>query len=143
MQILHSVSCEGKGDAGHDRMSILRWLLWLQYVVQSRSPVRRFVTPQTAAHQASLSFTLSQSMLKLMPIESVMPFNHLIVCRPLLFLSSVFPSIRVFFSELALHIWWLKISKQTSIKRKLILMHCYCLITRRSFSFSNFPKNDS
>ena len=65
-----------------------------------------FVTPLTAAHQASLSFTISQSLLKLMSIESVMPSNHLILCRPLLFLPSIFPSIRVFSNELALCIRW-------------------------------------
>ena len=59
--------------------------------------VRLFVTPWTAAHQASLSITNSQSLLKLMPIESMMPSNHLILCRPLLLLLSIFPSIRVFF----------------------------------------------
>ena len=64
--------------------------------VESLSGVRLFATPWTSAYQASLSFTVSQSLLKLMSIESVMPFNLLIVCRPLLLLSSVFPSIRVF-----------------------------------------------
>ena len=64
--------------------------------------------PWTAAHQAFLSFTISQSVLKLMSIESVMPSNHLILCRPLLLLPSLFPSIRVFSSELALHIKWPK-----------------------------------
>ena len=63
--------------------------------VQSLSCVRLFVTPWTAARQASLSFTNSQSLLKLMSIESVMPSNHLILCRPLLLLPSIFPSIRV------------------------------------------------
>ena len=63
--------------------------------------------PWTAAHQASLSFTIPQSLLKLMSIESVSPSNHLILCHPLL-LPSVFPSIRVFSSELALHIRWPK-----------------------------------
>ena len=67
------------------------------------SHVRLFSTPWTAAHQASVSFTISQSLLKLMSIESVMPSNHLILCRPLLLLPSIFPSIRVFSSELALH----------------------------------------
>ena len=57
------------------------------------------VTPWTAAHQASLSITNSQSLLKLMSIESVMPSNHLILCRPLLLLPSIFPSIRVFSNE--------------------------------------------
>ena len=61
-----------------------------------------------AACQASLSFTNSQSLLKLMSIESVMPSNHLILCHPLLLLPSIFPSIRVFSNELALHIKWPK-----------------------------------
>ena len=64
--------------------------------------------PWIAAHQASLSFTISPSLLRLMSIESVMPSNHLILCCPLLFLPSIFPSIRVFSSELALHIRWPK-----------------------------------
>ena len=76
--------------------------------VQSLSPVQLFVTPRTAAHQASLSFTISQSLVKLMSIESVMSSNHLILCCPLLFLPSIFPSIRVFSSDSALHIRWLK-----------------------------------
>ena len=66
------------------------------------------MTPWTAAHQSSLSFTISRSLLKLMSIESVMPSNHLILCRPLLLLPSIFPSIRVFSSESALHIRWPK-----------------------------------
>ena len=65
-------------------------------------------TPWTAACQASLSITISQSSLKLMPVESVMPSNHLILCRPLPLLPSVFPSIRVFSNESALHIRWPK-----------------------------------
>jgi len=72
------------------------------------SPVQLFVIPWTAAHQASLSFTISQSLIKLLSIELVMPSNHLILCCPLLFLPSVFPSIRVFFNESALYIRWLK-----------------------------------
>ena len=68
--------------------------------VQSLSHVRLFVTPWTSAHQASLSITNSQSLLKLMSIESVIPSNHLILCCPLLFLPSTFPSIRVFSNEL-------------------------------------------
>ena len=77
-------------------------------VVQSLGDVQLFATPQTATHQASLSFTISQSLLKLMFIESVMPSNHLIFCFPLLLLPSIFPSIRVFSSESALHIRWPK-----------------------------------
>ena len=68
--------------------------------------VRLFVIP--AAHQASLSITNSQSPSKCMSIESVMPSNHLILCRPLLLLPSIFPSIRVFSNESALHIRWPK-----------------------------------
>ena len=76
--------------------------------IQLLSHVRLFETPWTAPHQASLSVTNAQSLLKLMSIESVMPSNHLILCRPLLLLPSVFPSIRVFFNESALHIRWPK-----------------------------------
>ena len=76
--------------------------------VQSLSCVRLFVTPWTAAHQASLSITNSQSLPKPMSIELVMPSNHLILCRPLLLLPSIFPSIRVFSNESALHIRWPK-----------------------------------
>ena len=66
------------------------------------------MTPWTAAHQASLFFTISQSLLTLISIESVMPSNHLILCYPLLLLPSIFPSIRVFSNESALHIKWPK-----------------------------------
>ena len=72
--------------------------------VQSLSLVWLFATPWTAARQASLSFTNSQSLLKLMSIESVMPSNHLILCRPLLLLPSIFPSIGVFSNESVLSI---------------------------------------
>ena len=71
-------------------------LLIIVVVVQSFSNIRIFVTSRTAARQALLSFTISQRLLKLMFIELVMLSNHLILCRPLLFLSSIFPSIRVF-----------------------------------------------
>ena len=77
-------------------------------VVQSLSRVRLFVTPWTAACQASLSFSISQSLLKLMSIESVMPSNYSVPCRPLLLLLSIFPNIRVFSNESALHIRWPK-----------------------------------
>ena len=73
--------------------------------VQLLSRVQLFVTPWIAAHQASLSITNSQSLLKLMSIESVMPSNHLILCHPLL-LPSILPSIRVFSSESVLRIRW-------------------------------------
>ena len=80
-----------------------------------------FATPWTAAYQASLSITNFQSWLKLMSMESVMPSNHLILCRPLLLPPSIFPSIRVFSHESALRIRWPK----------------YC-----SFSFSTSPSSD-
>ena len=76
--------------------------------VQSPSCVWLFATPWTAIHQASLSLTISWSLLKFLSIESVMPPNHLILCHPLLLLPSIFPSIRVFSSESALHIRWPK-----------------------------------
>ena len=76
--------------------------------VQSLSRVRLFATPWTAARQASLSITNSQSPPKPMSIESMMPSNHLILCCPLLLPPSIFPSIRVFSSESALHINWPK-----------------------------------
>ena len=76
--------------------------------VQSLSRVRLFAIPRNAAHQASLSITNFQSPPKPMSIESVMPSNHLILCRPLFLLPSVFPSIRVFSSESVLRIRWPK-----------------------------------
>ena len=91
------------------------------FVVQLLSHVWLFVTPWNAARQASLSFTISQSLLKLMFIESVMPSNHLILCCPFLLLPSIFPRIRVFSNESALRIRWPR----------------YC-----SFSFSISPSNE-
>ena len=76
--------------------------------VQPLSHVWHFTTPWTAAHQASLSITSSQSLLKLMSIKSVMPSNHLILCHPLLLPPSIFSSIRVFSNESVLHIRWPK-----------------------------------
>ena len=75
-------------------------------VVQLFSCVHLFVTPRTAVHQASLSFTFSRSLLKLMSIKLVMSYNHLILRCPLLLLTSIFPSIQVFSNESALHIRW-------------------------------------
>ena len=89
--------------------------------VQSLSRVQLFATPWTAARQASLSITNSQSLLKLMSIELVMPSNHLILCHPLFLLPSIFPSIRVFSNESVLHIGWPKYW---------------------SFSFSTSPSNE-
>ena len=80
---------------------------WLAFSsVHLLSHVWLIATPWTAAHHASLSITNSQSPPILMSIELVMPSNHLILCRPLLFLPSIFPSIRVFSNESALHIRW-------------------------------------
>ena len=109
-------------------LSFPSWMVSITYfihycivIVQWLSHVWFFATPWTAAHQASLSLTVSQSLLKLMPIESVMPSNHLILCCPLLLLTSVFASIRVFSNESVLHIRWPKYW---------------------SFSFSNSPSNE-
>ena len=77
-------------------------------IVQSLSWVRLFVTPWTAAHQASLSFTISQSSLRLISIELMMPSNHLILCCSLLLLPSIFSSIRILSNESDLHIRWPK-----------------------------------
>ena len=87
------------------------WNIWFTSYfssMQSLSRVQRFATPWNAAHKASLSITNSQSFLKFMSIESVMPSNHLILCHPLLLLPSIFPSIRVFSNDSALHISWPK-----------------------------------
>ena len=106
------------------------------FVVQLLSHVGLFVTPWTAACQASLSFTISWSLFKLMSIESVMPSNLLILCRPLLFLPSIFPSIRVFPSESALCIrdlpYWISIpSLFLHLKKHSFdpgfLTNCHCL----------------
>ena len=104
--------------------------------VQLLSHVRLFATPWTVAHQASLSMVNSQSLLKLMSIESVMPSNHLILCHPLLLLPSVFPSIRVFSNESTLHTRWPKywhfsfsISSSSEYLRLISFrMHCLDLL---------------
>ena len=85
------------------------------FVVQLLSRVQLFATPWTAAQQASLFFTISQSLLKLMSIESVMLSNHLILCHPLLLLPSIFTSIRGFFNELAPCIRWSNIGASASV----------------------------
>jgi len=77
-------------------------------IVQWLSGVQLIVTPWTALCQASLSYTISQSLLKLMSTQLVMSSNHLILCHPLLLWTSVFPSIRIFFNESVLHIRWPK-----------------------------------
>ena len=98
---------DGVGSSrGRGHMCTHDWFMFSS--VQSLSRVLLFATPRTAARQASLSITNSRSLPKLMSIESVMPSNHLILCRPLLLLPSIFPSIRVFSNESALHIRWPK-----------------------------------
>ena len=97
-----------KGFCFYTTSHVLKEILKGISSVQSLSRVWQFGTPWTAAGQASLSITNSWSLLKFMSVESVMPFNHLILCRPLLLLSSNFPSIRVFSNELVLPIRWPK-----------------------------------
>ena len=98
------------GDCSHEVKRLAPWKKSYDQPssVQSLSRVWLFATPWTLAHQASLSITNSQSLPKPMSIESVMPSNHLILCRPLLLLPSIFPSIRVFTNESALRIKWPK-----------------------------------
>ena len=83
-------------------------LSYISYLLSSCSVMSDSVTPWTAASRASLSFTTSWNLLKLMSIESVMPSNHFILCHPLFLLPSVFPSIRVFSNESTLLIRWSK-----------------------------------
>ena len=110
----------GWGDAGRSSLHTDRrdrryslvihpWLCLAKIYWSStlRQPETR-QTPRTAAHQAFLSFAISQNLLKLMSVESVMPSNHLILCCPLLLLPSIFPSIRVFSNELTLRMRWPK-----------------------------------
>ena len=104
-------------------------------VVQSLSHVCLFETPRTAAHQASLSVTISQSVLKLMSIESMMPSNHIILCCPLLLLTFIFPSIRVFSNELAFRFRWPKYWRAYSCLNKsslyfLNLLACLWILSR-------------
>ena len=95
---------EGEGETNWE----IRTDMYTFSSVQSLSRVRLFATPWTTVRQAPLSITNSRSLPKLMSIESVMPSNHLILCRPLLLLPSVFPSIRVFSNESVLRIRWPK-----------------------------------
>ena len=104
------VNWNGVFKLSFTRSCILFYIFLFVYVVvvRSLSCVLLFATPWTAACQASLSFTISRNLLKLISIESVMPSSHLILCHLLVLLPSVFPSIRVFSSESALHIRWPK-----------------------------------
>ena len=100
---------ENKNQLNIIQPSMGPWITrWFQCCCSVLSFVLLFATPWTAAHQASLAFTISQSLLRFMFTESVMPSNHLILCCPLLFLPSIFPSTRAFSSELALCTRWPK-----------------------------------
>ena len=101
------LSCPEKGVLGF-LLTLDSVEVHVVFVLQSLSCVQLFAIPQTAARQASLFFTISQSLLKLMSVELVMSSNHLILCLPLLLLPSVFPSIKVFSNESALRIRWPK-----------------------------------
>ena len=92
-------------------------------IVPSLSCVQLFETPWNAAQRASLTFTISQSLLKLMSIESMMPSNHLILCHSLLLLPSIFPSIRVFSDESVLHIRWPKYWSLASVSLLQMNIH--------------------
>ena len=126
-------SCQGKS---HLWLSNFESREYIQFSsVQSLSHVRLFATPWTAALQTSLSITNSQSLLKLMSIESVMPSNHLIFCHPLL-PPSIFTSIRVFSNELVLRIRW---PKYWSFSFSISLSNQYSeLISFRIDCFENF-----
>ena len=112
---------DNKTWASKKRIRMGMFLYSYLVVVQSLSRVWLFVTPWTAAHQASLPLTNFWSLLKLMSIMLVMPSNHLILCRPLLLLPSIFPSIRIFSNDSVLCIRWPKYW---------------------SFSFSNSPSDE-
>ena len=120
--MLEVLAEKNKENYGKEKVEEREWkTCWSFSSVQLLSPVQFLVTPWIAAHQASLSITSSQSLLKLMSIESVMTSNHLILCHSLLLLPSIFPGIRVFSYESILHIRWPK---------------CW------SFSFSISPSNE-
>ena len=102
------MSWEGRNETGCTAQDQTEQNGIVVAVVQSLSRVQLLMTPWTTVHQASLSFTAPWSLLKFMSIESAMPSNHLILCRPLLLLPSIFPSIRVFPNEFALLIRWPK-----------------------------------
>ena len=119
-------------------------------VVQSLSHIQLFVTPWTAALQASLYFTISWSLLKLMSSELVTASNHLILCCPLLLLPSIFPSIRVFSNELTLHIKWpkywtfsFKISPSNEHPRPIFRMDWLDLLAIQGMLMSLFQHHSS
>ena len=107
LRLCETLICSLKYQSKCTHKILVSWLFQFSSV-QSLSHVQLSENPWTAAHQASLSITNSRSSLKLMSIESVMPSNHLTLCRPLLLPPSIFPSIRVFTNESALRIRWPK-----------------------------------
>ena len=118
----------------------------LLFVVQSLSSIQFFTTPWTAARQASLFFTISWSLLKLMSIELVIPSNHLILCCPLLLLPSLFPSIKVFSNELALGVGWpkyWKVRQNTVVIKDLMFAGREILCLYRSVSNQNSGNNSA
>ena len=107
--MLEALVQKNKENYGKEKVEEREWkTCWSFSSVLLLSRVQLFVTPWIAAHQASLSITNSQSLLKLMSFELVMPSNHLILCCPVLLLPSIFPSIRVFSNKSVLHIRWAK-----------------------------------
>ena len=117
---------------------------WNDFVVQSLSCVQVFATPWTTACQASLSFTNSQSFLKLMSIELVMLSNHLFLCCLLLFLPSFFPSIRVFSNESPLYIWWRggqSIGTSASASVLSVNIHRYTMNIQWTIQFSSVAQS--
>ena len=100
--------CSQSTSVSQQMVKTLFYLIFNKPSVQPLSHVQLFAISWTAARQASLSITTSQSLLKLMSIELVMPSNHLILCHPLFLWPSIFPSIRVFSNELVLRIRWSK-----------------------------------
>ena len=131
--ILWTVACKAHLSMGFSRQEYCSGLpcpppssVQVQFnSFQSLSRVWLFVTPLTAAHQASLSITNSQRLLKLMSIESVMPSNHFILCRPLLLPPSIFPSIRVFSNE-SVDGWFpLRLTGLISLQSKHLEKHLF------------------
>ena len=116
-----------------DKHRIIQIYVLSPLLLFSLSHVQLFATPWTAACQASLSITNSWSLLKLMSIESVMPFNHHTLCRPLILLPSIFPNIWVFSSDSVLHVRWPRFwsfSFSISPSNRLVLFHSVQLLSR-------------
>ena len=123
---------------GGSQLLVAPSIPWLVVVVvRSLSHVQLFGIPSTATCQASLSFAISQSLLKLMSIESVMPSNYFILCHPLVLLPSIFPTMKVFYNELALCIRW---PKYWNFNFSNILA-CGCITLTSASNMCNSLKN--